>query len=342
MINGVNNRHWNMEKNRISVIVPAYNAEKYIERCLDSIINQTYKNIEVIVIDDGSSDTTGNILDQYTVKHGQIVVLHKQNGGVSSARMAGVEMATGEYIGFVDSDDYIEPDMYSKLLKNALDNKAQISHCGYRMVFPDGHEDFYYNTGKKMILNNRDGLKELIKGDIIEPGLWNKLYHASVVQSFQNSPVWGSQIKINEGLLMNYILFKNTEISVFEDIPLYHYILRPGSAATSKSIHKIVDPLRVMELIKNDVTDSDLISLAYERYLRVLISNANQNSFIAVARESMKKLKREINTDSFRDKSISAKIKVMAIGTVYTKHLYKAARFIYDTFKGNRKKYDIN
>lgn len=129
----------------ISVIVPAYNIENYIENCLESIIRQTYKNLEIIVIDDGSTDNTGKIIDNFSNFDKRIKVIHKKNEGVSKARLLGVEESKGEYIGFVDGDDQIEKYMYEHLLNNALKYRADISHCGYQMNFPDGHVDYYYN-----------------------------------------------------------------------------------------------------------------------------------------------------------------------------------------------------
>ena len=101
-----------MDEKLVSVIIPAYNIEDYIGRCLDSIISQTYKNLEIIVVDDGSRDRTGEILDNYAKKDRRIKVIHKENGGVSSARNKGIEVAEGDYIGFIDGDDLIEPEMY--------------------------------------------------------------------------------------------------------------------------------------------------------------------------------------------------------------------------------------
>ena len=133
--------------NKISIIVPAYNIETYLARTLDSILAQTYPNIEVIVVNDGSKDGTGAVLDRFATQDPRIRAIHKENGGVTSARLRGLAEATGEWIGFVDGDDLIEPDMYARLLENALKYDADISHCGYRMVFPS-RVDYYYNTGK--------------------------------------------------------------------------------------------------------------------------------------------------------------------------------------------------
>ena len=99
-----------MNKPLISIIIPVYNAEKYLKKCLDSVINQTYKNLEIILVDDGSTDKSPEICDKYAEKDSRIIVLHKENGGVSSSRNAGLDIFKGEYLSFVDSDDYVEPD----------------------------------------------------------------------------------------------------------------------------------------------------------------------------------------------------------------------------------------
>ena len=119
-----------MDEKLVSVIIPAYNIEDYIGRCLDSIISQTYKNLEIIVVDDGSRDYTGEILDNYAKKDRRIKVIHKENGGVSSARNKGIEAAEGDYIGFIDGDDLIEPGMYKTLVDLLEEENADIAHCG--------------------------------------------------------------------------------------------------------------------------------------------------------------------------------------------------------------------
>ena len=133
-----------MNSDLISIIVPAYNIEKFVERCLESISAQTYQDLEIIVVDDGSTDSTAEVIDQYRKKDDRVIAIHKQNGGVSTARSAGLAIATGEYIGFVDGDDYIEPQMFERLLTNMRKYGADISHCGYKMIFPDGHEDEHH------------------------------------------------------------------------------------------------------------------------------------------------------------------------------------------------------
>ena len=132
-----------MDEKLVSVIIPAYNIEDYIGRCLDSVLSQTYKNLEIIVIDDGSSDRTGEILDDYEKKNHRMKVIHKENGGVSSARNIGIDRANGDYIGFVDGDDRVNPKLFETLVKLINEENADIAHCGYQMVFPD-RVDYYY------------------------------------------------------------------------------------------------------------------------------------------------------------------------------------------------------
>ena len=107
-------------RDSISIIVPVYNVEKYLEKCIDSILNQSYQNLEIILIDDGSTDNSGSICDEYKKKDQRVQVIHQKNQGQSSARNAGLNIAKGSYIGFVDSDDWIEQNMYEKLYKNII------------------------------------------------------------------------------------------------------------------------------------------------------------------------------------------------------------------------------
>ena len=230
----------------ISVIVPVYNVAEDLPRCLNSILAQKHSNIEIIAVDDGSSDHSGKVLDEYAQMHPNIRVIHKENGGVTSARLRGVAEASGAWIGFVDGDDEIEPDMYERLLQNALEYGAEISHCGYQMCFADGRVNYFHNTG---ILEKQDkitALRELLSGEKIEPGLCNKLFHKSLFEGL----TMPTDIKINEDLLMNYDLFSAANQTVFQDWCPYHYIVRCTSASRSKlNKHKIYDPLRVKEII---------------------------------------------------------------------------------------------
>ena len=121
-----------MNKPLISVIVPVYKVEKYLERCVKSICAQTYQNLEIVLVDDGSPDQCGEMCDMFAKQDSRIRVVHKENGGLSDARNAGLDVMTGDYVGFVDSDDWIEPDMYQVLYERLIKEKAEISCCGMK------------------------------------------------------------------------------------------------------------------------------------------------------------------------------------------------------------------
>lgn len=335
-INGIND-------NLISVIIPAFNVEQYIGRSIDSVLGQTYQNVEIIIVDDGSVDHTAEIIDAYASKDQRVHSFHKPNGGVSSARIEGLRHATGEYITFVDGDDYIEPDMYLHLMENALKYDADISHCGYKMVFPGDRVDLYYGTYQLHEMNHDEGLLELLKGTLVEPGIWNKLYRKDIVLGFNESELWDSNIRINEDLLMNYIFFKKANTSVFEDIPFYHYMMRSNSSSNKKNnIHNYIDPLRVIERIHFETANyAEINSIVYERYLRALINVSSQKIDKNEAVKAHTKLRNETRSDYFKKIDISKKMKYMAICDSYSPFVYRIVRYMYDTIKGNRKKYEI-
>lgn len=234
----------------ISVVVPVYNVADDLPRCLDSILAQHYPNIEIITVNDGSSDQSGKVLDEYAQLHPCIHVVHQKNSGVTSARLRGVAKASGEWIGFVDGDDEIEPDMYERLLRNALEYDVEISHCGYQMIFADGRAHFFYNTGTLEKQDRMTALRELLSGKRIEPGLCNKLFRRELFEHLLNDGVMPTDIRINEDLLMNFFLFQEAKSSVYEDVCPYHYLVRRNSASRAgQSEHKILDPIRVKERI---------------------------------------------------------------------------------------------
>ena len=232
----------------ISVIVPAYNNAPWLPRCLDSILAQTHEDLEIIVVNDGSTDATASVLDDYAAKHDRIKAIHKENGGVTSARLRGVAEAKGDWIGFIDGDDEIEPQMYTHLLENAYKYNVDISHCGYTHILPNGKQIYHHNTGVVRMQDPVMAIRDLLRADQIEPGLCNKLYKQEL---FQNLEVqMDLSIRNNEDMLMNFYLFSNAKKAVWEDVCPYHYIARDGSASRGRmNEHKIYDPIRVRQII---------------------------------------------------------------------------------------------
>ena len=237
-----------MNGKTISVIVPAYNIAPWISRSLDSLLAQTHKDLEIIVVDDGSRDNIREVLDPYCEKHPNIRAIYKENGGVTSARLRGVAEATGDWIGFMDGDDYVEPQMYERLLHNALEAGAAISHCGHRILFSDGRVEYVHKSDAVRVQDRRTGLWELLDNREVSLSLCTKLYRRELFRGIED---WTDKtIKYNEDLLMNYYLFDRAEKAVFEGVCPYHYILRQDSASCKGiSENYIFDPIRVRQFL---------------------------------------------------------------------------------------------
>lgn len=237
-------------KNIISVIVPVYKVDyTELKRCIDSILNQTYKDIELILVDDGSPDKCGIICDEFAKKNDNVKVIHKENGGVSSARNTGIEAATGQYIGFVDSDDYLEEDMYQILIDNALSDDYDISMCGYKGINLDGTTFTVYGTNKKEILNFKRTMKYFLSNDKFGDAVWNKIIKRKLI--IDNNIRFKSEIKINEDKLFLFNCIQNSNKNIYYDICKYNYIKREGSASSSEFSSKKLDVLKVIDLIKS-------------------------------------------------------------------------------------------
>ena len=253
----------------ISVIIPAYNIEAYLPRCLDSVLAQTYQNLEIIIVDDGSKDGTGAIADDYAKRFPERVrSIHQENSGVTSARLNGTSAAQGEWIGYVDGDDEIEPDMYQRLIDNALKYNADISHCGYQTIVNGGERiHYFYNTGKVVEQNRITGLKDLLEGKFVEPGLWNKLFKRNLFQRLLEEDLMDHSLKINEDLMMNFILFQEAHSAIYEDFCPYHYLTRSASATRVRfQPHKLLDPIKVRKWILEQV-EPELQDINWGKYL---------------------------------------------------------------------------
>lgn len=325
----------------ISVIIPAYNIENYIERCLKSVCEQTYTNLEIIVIDDGSKDRTREIIDKIAQEDSRIIPIHKENAGVSAARNTGLDKATGDYIGFVDGDDVIEKDMYEFLLENAVKYDADISHCGYQMVFPS-RIDYYYNTGEVRIQDNYQGVFDLVKADKIEPGIWNKLYRRELLCNIYLD----ESIRINEDFLFNYYVFRRSNKAVYEDSVKYSYMIRANSASTSSlNEHKLRDPFRVLEIMMQNET-GEIYKLLEKRYFYLLekisvrndLNNAKMlKEYQYEKRQELKKVLREKDFKAEYSSKEMFQLKLAA----NCPEVYRLIHEIYALMTGSRNKYKV-
>ena len=215
----------------ISVIVPVYNVEPYLRKCLDSIVYQTYKNLEILVVDDGSTDECGRICDEYEEKDERIRVFHTENRGLSCARNLGLDEARGEWIGFVDSDDWIEPDMYEVLLKEALETGADVVDCGVYWESPGKTVEI-----KKQyhVLTGRDALRELLHQKIYN-AVWNKLWKHKCFDSIR-FPAG----RICEDIATTYRVFASIVCVSILNKSKYHYLRRDNSISTTCDMNNLV------------------------------------------------------------------------------------------------------
>lgn len=254
----------------ISIIVPIYNVEKYLRRCIDSILNQTYNDLEIILVNDGSTDLCASICDEYSVLDNRIKVIHKKNGGLSSARNAGLRIASGDYISFVDSDDWIEPHMYETLLKNVINYKAQISSGGVTDLFEK--DDAYipikstFNGNIEIVYDNKE---ESIKRFLSSPwAAWGKIYHKSI-----HEDIFFPEGEINEDEAIALKLLNRCERVVYTNESMYNYIKRPNSITTTSFNRSKLDWYKHckqdLESIEKEYID--LIEYAHERYIRSIM-----------------------------------------------------------------------
>lgn len=219
-----------MEGKKISVIIPVYNIQDYLSKCVDSILNQTYKNIQVILVDDGSKDSSPQICDSYKEKDSRVVVIHKENGGVSSARNVGVERADGDYITFVDSDDYLEPDTYKKLLEAAETYSLDVTACGYFIT--DAPQELPEVEGVS-VLERKEALSYCISddaGSTMCGAVWNKLYRAD---KLKDCLVFNSEYIIAEDMVVTIRCLMGAERIGQVNWCGYHYVQRGDSIINS-------------------------------------------------------------------------------------------------------------
>jgi len=209
----------------ISVIVPVYKVEKYLNKCVESILAQTYKNLEIILVDDGSPDGCPAICDEWAKRDTRIHVIHKINGGLSDARNAGLQLATGQYVAFVDSDDWLEPNMYERLYEVLTDTSADIVECGVLFEDDDGNILRDRKCERPIhIYTAREALRQLVLEDGVYQTVWNKIYRRTVLDGI-DFPVG----KCNEDEFWTYrVIDCASSYAVIEDT-LYHYLQRDSS-----------------------------------------------------------------------------------------------------------------
>lgn len=311
----------------ISIIVPIYNIELYINRCVESIVNQIYKNLEIILVDDGSNDKSGDICDDWVKVDSRIKVIHKKNGGLSDARNAGLDIAKGDYIAFVDGDDFIDANMYQDMLNFFKKYNCDVCVCGICKI-EDGKEfitrPYRYLDKRFKVLNNEEALVELLN-DKIDVSSCNKLYKREIVEDLR----FPYGITNEDFALMYKYFFKSKQVIIINK-NYYKYIQRDESITTTKfnerQFDKYYNCLNMVKFIQKKIPN--LLDVAHE-YLwyqtfcllkKVYVDNLykSYHKHIIVMRKTLKNdfLKILFN------KKIGIKVKLMYICIGWSPKLY--------------------
>ncbi len=246
-----------MSEKLISVIVPVYKVEKYLDKCVESIVNQTYENLEIILVDDGSPDKCPAMCDAWTEKDNRINVIHKENGGLSDARNAGYSISTGEYISFIDSDDWIEEDFYT-LLAAELDNGADIAECATRWCNEGDKTILICGFSKPKVLDKVEATQTLLQENGIMQTVWNKLYKRECVDG-----IFFEKGKFHEDNFWTWQIFLNAkQVNVISN-PMYNYVQRNssimGEGYSLKRLDAIEGTYNCYMALKNESDYSDII-----------------------------------------------------------------------------------
>lgn len=227
-----------MPSSVISVIVPIYNVENYLDRCIESIVNQTYKDLEIILVDDGSPDNCPQICDSWAEKDNRIKVVHKENGGLSDARNAGMLHVTGEIVSFIDSDDWIESNMFEKMLTQMEQDNSDIVSCGVKWVEENGKLLRNDTVEQNEILDTHSAMSELINDGKLKQHVWNKIYKTELIKAipFEKG-------KYHEDVFWSYQIIGRAEcVSVVPD-SYYYYVQRTNSIMGEGFSEKRLDAL---------------------------------------------------------------------------------------------------
>ena len=252
----------------ISVIVPVYKAEKYLDKCVESIVNQTYKNLEIILVDDGSPDNCPQICDEWAKKDGRIKVIHKENGGVSSARNTALDICLGEYVTFADSDDFIEANMLEAMMKTAEKAKAEVVVCGFTFE-ENGQEISKIPFNNKVYTNKNNELLNAYISDEIRPEACAKLIKKSVIGKTRFDP----SVKYGEDQLFNYEIFKKCTCLAGVENGYYHYVQNSGNSSTTAYLTEDrIKNYLITKKIVQECSDNELYSSAVWRHIRTVFA----------------------------------------------------------------------
>ena len=282
----VENSSISKEKELVSVIIPVYNVEKYLEKCIDSVLNQTYNNIEIILVDDGSTDNCGTICDEYSKKDDRIKVIHKENGGLSDARNAGIEIATGKFLTFIDSDDFIE-DNYIELLYNTLeDYNADLSIASHKVIYDKTIMD--KSTNEEFSGDSKLILEKILYDDGVDLSAWGKLYKAELFKEVRYP-----KDRLYEDSATTYKLIDLSNKIAVCSKPVYNYVIREKSITNNTFSEKKLDLITSTKEMTDFIEEKypDLKKACNRRLMYSYLSTLTQ---LAKSGDENKKVEQEL------------------------------------------------
>lgn len=317
----------------ISVIIPVYNKVQYIEKCLEDICNQTYRDLEIICINDGSTDGSGEIIKAFMKKDLRFQYVEQQNQGVSAARNRGLELAKGKYVSFIDCDDGMERDMYDFLLRLMEKHDADITHCGYKKIHLDGSSTEVGNNDVQLIQNREEALECLIGGKYFTGSLCTKLYKASLFTNVK----FDEKLRINEDLYVNFQVFNKANKIVFSGAAKYLYFERNESSSTRiQNEKKLLDSLKVAEYIFDECKSDKYLNGIAAGKLFYALTNVYRNYIFNPSRsDNVKKreLCNRIKEISPLCKTVSLKYRINFRFMRIFPEIYKVIYRIYDSIR---------
>lgn len=277
----------------ISIIVPVYNVEKYIHKCIDSILAQTFVDFELILVNDGSLDKSGVICDKYAEIDDRIRVIHKENGGQSTARNVALDIAKGKYIGFIDGDDYIDSNMFEILYNTNIKYESQISVCGRYNVF-DGKIAKFFISDKPIVMNSKESIRRLLVYNNMDSSPCDKLFEASLFDNIRFPKGY-----ICEDVAVVYKLLENSKTIVHTGKPLYYYLQREGSTSKSsfseKTMGLVIYHKQVSEYVQSKYPDlkeeANYFYFSRLIYTNILCYRSNEWNNTSLKNDLRKRLK---------------------------------------------------
>lgn len=324
-----------MEEELISVIIPVYNVEKYLEQCLKSVIKQTYKNIEIILVDDGSTDDSGKICDEYAQKDSRIVIIHKKNGGLSDARNVGIDNAKGQYITFIDSDDDVIKEYVEYLYKLLKIEKTKMAIASYTVV----SKSRKINMGElyqEKLLSTEECLERMLCEEGISVSAWAKLYDKELFKDVK-FPVG----KLNEDNGTTYKLILQCEKIAYGNKSIYNYYKRENSIMTSKFNLKKLDLIELTDEMCDEIdkrypelkesTDKKRITSRFSVLRQMLVEQLNDEEK-SIAKELEKYIKNR-KKEIIKNKKMEKRDKIALTTLIMGENIFAFSWKVYNKIK---------